>query len=201
MPLIVRHRWIACGAIGLATVAALGAVACRAPGRFTTPPPPTFNKDVAPIVFANCAPCHRPGEVAPFSLLSYADAAKHADRMASETRQRHMPPWLPERGEFPVVGERRLSEEQIATIQRWVDAGAPEGHPADLPAPPSFPGGWQLGRPDVVLTLAKPYTLEPGGEDVYRSLVLRSPLSADMFVRGVELRTNGAPIHHAVIRV
>src|SRR3954453_14740825 len=102
----------------------LAAAACSAGCGHPSPGPAavTFNKDVAPIVFANCAPCHRPGEVAPFSLLSYADAAKHADRMASETRQRPMAPWLPERGEFPVVGERRLSEEQIATIQRWVDA-------------------------------------------------------------------------------
>src|SRR4051812_46540302 len=69
----------------------------------------TFSKDVAPIVFANCAPCHRPGEVAPFSLLTYAGAAKHADGMAEETRKHHMPPWLPERGDFPIVGERRLT--------------------------------------------------------------------------------------------
>jgi Flp pilus assembly protein TadD len=165
------------------------------------PEPVTFNKDVAPIVFANCAPCHRPGEVAPFPLLSYADAAKHADGMAEETRKRHMPPWLPERGEFPILGERRLSAEQIATIQRWVDGGKLEGNPADLPKAPVFPEGWQLGRPDAVVTLAKPYALKPGGEDVYRNLVARSPVAADVFVRAVEFRTNGAPIHHAVIRV
>src|SRR3954463_669713 len=123
MPVIVRHRWIACGAIGLATVTALGAVACRAPGRFTTPPPVTFNKDVAAIVFANCAPCHRPGEVAPFTLLSYADVVKHADGIARATRRREMPPWLPEPGEFAIAGERRLRDDQIDTIQRWVGGG------------------------------------------------------------------------------
>src|SRR4051812_14520872 len=201
MPVTVRHRSIACGAIALATVAALGAVACSAPGKVAAPAPPTFSKDVAPIVFSNCAPCHRPGEVAPFSLLTFADAAKHGDVMATETSKRHMPPWLPDRGEFPIAGERRLSDDQIATIQRWAAAGAPEGHPVDLPTPPSFPDGWQLGRPDAVLTPAKPYTLAPGGDDVYRNLVIRSPLDADTFVRAVEFRTNGAPIHHAVIRV
>src|SRR5437764_14255483 len=93
---------------------------CGGCHRAATPPAPvTFTKDVAPIVFGNCAPCHRPGEVAPFSLLTYADAAKHGDAMASETRKHHMPPWLPEHGEFPILGERRLSGEQIATIQRW----------------------------------------------------------------------------------
>jgi tetratricopeptide (TPR) repeat protein len=170
--------------------------------RAAPPPLPiTFNKDVAPIVFANCAPCHRPGEVAPFPLLSYADAAKHADGMAEETRKRHMPPWLPERGEFPILGERRLASDQIATIQKWVDEGKVEGDPADLPKPPSFPDGWQLGRPDAVLTLSKPYTLQPGQEDVYRNLVIRAAVPSDMFVRAVEFRTNGAPIHHAVIRI
>jgi len=177
------------------------AACTRAPSPPPAPAAVTFNKDVAPIVFANCAPCHRPGEVAPFSVLSYADAAKHADGMAEETRKRHMPPWLPDRGEFPILGERRLTGDQIATIQRWVDGGKLEGNPADLPTPPSFPDGWQLGRPDVVLTLAKPYTLEPGKEDVYRNLVVRSAVASDMFVRGVEFRTNGSPIHHAVIRV
>jgi tetratricopeptide (TPR) repeat protein len=185
----------------LVSIAAV--LACAGCSRPAAPPPApvTFNKDVAPIVFTNCAPCHRPGEAAPFTLLSYADAVKHADGMAEETRKRHMPPWLPERGEFPILGERRLTDDQIATIQRWVDGGKLEGDPADRPTPPSFPDGWRLGRPDAVLTLAKPYTLQLGTEDVYRNMVVRSPAASDMFVRAVEFRTNGAPIHHAVIRV
>src|SRR3954463_1570628 len=200
MPVIVRHRWIACGAIGLATVTALGAVACRAPGRFTTPPPVTFNKDVAPIVFANCAPCHRPGEVAPFTLLNYADALKHADGVAAATRKHEMPPWLPDRGE-PIVGERRLRDDQIETIQRWVAGGLVEGAAADLPKPPAWPDGWQLGHPDAVLDVSRPYTLRPGAGDVYRNLVVPTALGSDVFVRAAEFKTNGAPLHHAVIRV
>jgi tetratricopeptide (TPR) repeat protein len=161
----------------------------------------TYTRDVAPILFTNCAPCHRPGQVAPFPLLSYADAVKHADGMAEETRKRHMPPWLPDRGDVPIVGERRLSADQIATIQRWADGGKLAGNPADLPKAPSFPEGWQLGKPDLVASPPKPYTLKPGGEDVYRNLVIRSPVTEDVFVRAVEFRTDGAPIHHAVIRV
>ena len=181
--------------------ASLGAAGCGS----RTPAPATaavtFNKDIAPIVFANCAPCHRPGEVAPFSLLSYADAAKHADGMVEETRGRHMPPWLPERGQFPIIGERRLRDDQIALIEQWVKGGKVEGHPADLPKAPVFPDGWQSGRPDVVLTPERAYTLRPGTEDVYRNLVLHTSLTAGAFVRAVEFKTNGAPIHHAVIRV
>src|SRR5205823_12884748 len=115
-------------------------------------------------------------------------AAKHDAAMASATRKQHMPPWLPEHGEFPILGERRLRGEETATIQRWVDAGKPGGNPSDLPKPPSFPDGWQLGRPDVVVRPAKPYILEPAGEDVYRSMVLRSPVRTDTYVRAVEFR-------------
>jgi tetratricopeptide (TPR) repeat protein/mono/diheme cytochrome c family protein len=162
---------------------------------------PTFTKDIAPILFANCASCHRPGGVAPFSLLTFADASKHADEIATQTRMRHMPPWQPEPGAFPIEGARRLSQSQIDTIQRWVSDGAPQGNPSDLPKAPVFAEGWELGRPDVVLTVPRAYTVKPGTEDVYRNLVFRSPLQTGVFVRAVEFKTAGAPIHHAVIRV
>jgi tetratricopeptide (TPR) repeat protein/mono/diheme cytochrome c family protein len=185
--------------VNLRIAVALAALAAARCGQAS--PPVTFNKDIAPIVFANCASCHRPGEVAPFSLLTYADAAKHADRMAEETRERHMPPWLPEKGEFPILGERRLRQDQIDAIQLWVKGGKVEGNAADLPKPPVWTDGWQLGKPDEVLTTAVPYKLSPTPEDVYRNLVIRTSLASDVFVRAVEFKTGGAPIHHAVIRV
>jgi Tfp pilus assembly protein PilF len=162
---------------------------------------PTFDKDVAPIVYSNCAPCHRPGEVAPFSLLTYADVVKHADNIVRETSKRHMPPWLPDHGEFPILGERRLRADQIDTIRQWVDAGMKEGSAADLPPAPRWPEGWQLGKPDIVLTPDRPFKLAPGTEDVYRNLIVHPSRGSDVYVRAVEFRTNGAPIHHAVIRV
>jgi tetratricopeptide (TPR) repeat protein/mono/diheme cytochrome c family protein len=161
----------------------------------------TFNRDVAPILFANCASCHRPGEVAPFPLLTFADARAHAEEIAEETRERHMPPWLPEPGAFPLAGTRRLTDAQIAVLQQWFKAGSPEGNAADRPSPPSWPDGWQLGKPDRVLTAARAYVLAPGDGDVYRNVVLRTSLPATAFVRGVEFGTGGAPIHHAVIRL
>jgi len=137
--------------------AAIGAVCLAACGRTAAPPPaPTFDKDVAPIVYSNCAPCHRPGEVAPFPLLTYADVVKHADNIVRETSKRHMPPWLPDRGDFPIVGERRLRADQIDTIRQWVATGMKEGSPADLPPAPRWPEGWQLGKPDIVLTPDRP---------------------------------------------
>jgi hypothetical protein len=162
----------------------------------------TFNKDVAPILFEACAPCHRPGEEAvPFPLLAYKDASSHADKIARTTRTGGMPPWLPESGSPAFVGERRLLPDQIETIQRWVTGGAIEGAAADLPSPPTFSNDWQLGQPDAVLTMQRPYTHRPGHHDVFRNVVLRTSLRGVRFVRAVEFRTGRAPIHHAIIRV
>lgn len=189
-------RWIA-------TVVAAGALFGAGCGHAPAPPKSvvTFNRDVAPIVFAHCSACHRPGEVAPFPLLSYSDAAAHAEEMADETLQRHMPPWLPDAGDYPIVGERRLTDAQIGTIQAWVKDGKVEGNPADLPKAPVFPNGWQLGTPDVILTPARAYVLRPSQQDVYRNLIVHTSLPSAVFVRAVEFKTNGAPVHHAVIRV
>jgi tetratricopeptide (TPR) repeat protein len=187
--------------ISLVVTASVAALGCR---RATPPPSPapvTFDKDIAPIVFNNCAPCHRPGEVVPFPLLSYADVVKHSQDVSEQTLERHMPPWLPEPGDFKILGERRLRPDQIEAIQRWIKEGKPEGNPIDLPAAPAFPNGWELGQPDIVLMPSKPYTLRPGPEDVYRDLVLKTPIASAVYVRAVEFKTNGAPIHHAVIRV
>ena len=181
--------------------AAIGAACLAACGRPSPPPVPTFDKDVAPILYSNCAPCHRPGEVAPFPLLTYADVVKHADNVVRETSKRHMPPWLPDRGEFPILGERRLRADQIDTIRHWVEAGMKEGSAGDLPAAPRWPEGWQLGKPDMVLTPDRPFHLAPGTEDVYRNLIVHPSIASEVYVRAVEFRTNGAPIHHAVIRV
>ncbi len=176
-----------------------GTLACGGGG--AVPGRVTFNEHVAPILYENCASCHRPGEVAPFPLLSYEDAKAHAAEIGRETLARQMPPWLPEPGEFPLVGVRRLSDAQIETIQRWVKQGMAEGDAAARPTPPSFPGGWQLGTPDVIATTATPFVLKPQPNDVYRNLVLRTTVPAARFIRAVEFKTNGAPIHHAVIRV
>ena len=125
---------------------------------------PTYNKDVAPILWKNCAGCHRPGEVGPFSLLTYKDAAKRASDLAEITRERRMPPWKaePDFGEFH--DERRLSEADIQTIERWVENGSPEGDAKDIRHAPSFPEGWQLGTPDLVLRASESFRIPADGE-------------------------------------
>lgn len=185
---------------GLALAASLACDSARshdsAPPRETRPV--TFNAHVAPIVFQNCAPCHRPGEAGPFSLLSYADVRRRARQVAEVTAARYMPPWPPEPGFGEFLGARRLSDEQIAVIQRWVREGAPEGAPADLPQAPQFAEGWQLGPPDLVLEVAQPFAVPAEGTDVFRNFVVPVPLSGPRYVRALELRPGDKTIvHHA----
>ncbi len=161
----------------------------------------TFAKDVAPIVFEHCSPCHRPGQAAPFILLSYTDAKSRADEIADVTLTRQMPPWLPASGPPAFVGERRLRDDQIDAIQRWIKAGAVEGDPVHQPKPPVWADGWVLGKPDMVLEVRRPYSLPAGKEDVYRNLVLPLSTQATRFVRAVEFRPGDAPVHHAVIHL
>jgi hypothetical protein len=164
-------------------------------------PAPTFNHDVAPVLFAHCQPCHRPGQPVPFTLMTYADAKRRAGKIAEAVEGRHMPPWLPERGGPAFAGERGLSETDISIVRRWAAAGAPEGDPAERPQPRAWPAGWELGQPDLVVTMPRAYALAPGPRDVYRNVILPVKLPAMRFVRAVEFRTEGAPVHHAVIRV
>src|SRR4030095_10615443 len=110
----------------------------------------TFNKDIAPIIFQSCAECHHPGGPAPFSLLSYDDVKKRARQIATVTKTRYMPPWPPEPGFGEFIGQRRLSDEQIGTIQHWIEQGAAQGAGSTVPRAPKFSEGWQLGEPDLI---------------------------------------------------
>jgi tetratricopeptide (TPR) repeat protein len=177
----------------------------------------TFNKDIAPIMFEHCATCHRPVDPedrapaggdpkcfagAPFPLLEYRDVHAHAQQIVEATGKRIMPPWLPERGESTFANERRLSDDQIAMIQQWVEGGALEGQAADRPATPKWPEGWQLGQPDLVLSMPQPYTLPAVGTDVFRNFVIPVPAAATRYVRGIEFRAgNPRSLHHASVGV
>ena len=163
-------------------------------------PAVTFTRDVAPILYRQCASCHRQDGAAPFSLLTYDDARRRGTQIAATTASRYMPPWKPDAGFGDLAGERRLSDEAIATIDRWVKGGLVEGNPADLPPPPRFSAGWQLGEPDLVVTLPE-YTLPADGTDVFRNFVVTVPGTATRFVRGFEFRPGSRAVHHANIRL
>lgn len=178
------------------------ALASAADGASNSNASVTFNKDIAPIVFEHCAVCHRPGQSGPFNLLTYADVSKHAKQIAEVVEKRFMPPWLPEPGHGEFAEERRLTEEQIKTIRKWFDEGAVEGGAAELPSLPKWSESWQLGTPDLVVKLPKPYVLPPDGKDVYRNVVIPIPVSQLKYVKAVELLPgNWKAVHHAFINV
>jgi hypothetical protein len=164
--------------------------------------PPTFTRDVAPILFEQCATCHRTGQGAPFSLLTYMEARKHAHDIVRVTEDRYMPPWLPVSGYGTFRNDRRLSASQIASLAAWYRAGMPEGDAKDLPKMPVFPQGWHLGTPDLVVKVPQAFLLTAGGKDVYRNLVFPIPLSASRFVKAVEFNPdNPRVVHHAFINI
>lgn len=161
---------------------------------------PNFSKDVAPVLYNNCVTCHRPGEVAPFPLITYKDVKKHAGDIATVTHDRFMPPWkaVPGHGDF--VGERRLTADEIALIKSWTDAGSPEGNPADLPPVPKFADGWHLGEPDLIVKMTESYTVPAEGRDIFRCFVLPLNIDEDKFVTAVEYRpSNRKVVHHALL--
>jgi tetratricopeptide (TPR) repeat protein len=165
-------------------------------------PQVTFNRDIAPILYRTCALCHRPGEAGPFSLLTYADAKSHARQIAAVTKSRFMPPWLPEDGNLKFAGELRLSADEIARIQAWVEQGTPEGNSADLPAKPKFVEGWQLGKPDVIVKATKAYALAASGSDNYWNFVFRAPVDRTRWLKAMEIRPGDKRlVHHANVLV
>jgi peroxiredoxin len=158
----------------------------------------TYYREVLPILQNNCQSCHRPGEVGPFSLMSYRQAVNWADDIKTYTRNRQMPPWKPV--DSPGFhNERGLSDKDISTLAAWVDGGTPAGDAKDAPPPRTFPQGWQLGTPDLVLTVAEEFTLGPSGRDLFRCFVLPTNLTEDKFVTAIEVRpTNPRIVHHTL---
>jgi Flp pilus assembly protein TadD len=163
---------------------------------------PTYSHDVAPILQNNCASCHRPGESAPFPLLTYDDAKKHALQIAAVAKSRFMPPWLPEPGYGDFEGAHRLTDAQIKTLADWAAGGAPEGDPSPAAATPPPTDDWQLGQPDLVLQIPQPFSLAADGPDVFWNFVFSPELTAPRYIRAVAIRAGGKRlVHHANLLV
>jgi len=182
------------------------------------PAAPTWSRDVAPILMENCVECHRPGQVAPFSLLEYRDAAKRARFLAKTVRARVMPPWAPDGPAGAFLSDRHLREDQIATIVRWAETGAAQGDPSLAPAAPPEPAdGWHLGPPDLVLRMGRPFAVPAGPGDTYQVFPIpfslagvprdvlaraRIPDSDVLAVAAVEVHAgNRRSLHHADVFV
>jgi hypothetical protein len=164
--------------------------------------PLTFNKDIAPVLFKHCVDCHRPGEVGPFSLTNYLEVKKHSKEILAVTSKHLMPPWKSVAGHGTFVGERRLKDDEIAMLERWVKEGAPEGNSRDLPSMPKFTEGWKLGTPDIVVKMSAPYDIYAEGPDIYRNFVLQLEIPEGKYIKAVEFRpSNRSVVHHALLAV
>jgi mono/diheme cytochrome c family protein len=189
-------RFCLSGLVALAGMAAMAA----------TPSSPaasvTFNKDVLPILQENCQGCHRPGEVAPMSLLGYSDARPWAKSIKAAVASKKMPPWFADRafdGHF--TDQKTLTDAQIATVVSWVDNGSPEGDAKDKPAPKTFYEGWNI-RPDVIVKMPKAFVLPTNGTIPYKHILVKANFPEDMWVTAAEMRPgNPKVVHHGKVWV
>jgi hypothetical protein len=159
----------------------------------------TFTKDVAPIFFKNCAECHRAGEIAPFSVLSYKDVRPWAKSIREKVASREMPPWHadPNHGEW--LNDRRMAQSDIDTIVSWIDGGAAEGNPKDLPAAPKFTDGWAIGEPDETFSIPE-QSIPATGVIPYKYLTVPTNLKEDRWITDAEIRSTGrSAMHHVIV--
>jgi hypothetical protein len=180
----------------------LGVTLCWAAGAQAQATPPaklTFSKDVAPILQKNCQSCHRPGEAAPFSMMTYAETKPWAGAMKLAVQQKQMPPWFadPKYGHFSNV--RSLSDAEIHTIIAWASAGAPEGDPKDLPPPANFTQGWGIPKPDMVFELPRAFNVPESGMLEYQYVIIPTGFTEDKWVQMAEVRpTDRSVVHHII---
>ena len=184
--------------VGVFFVGALSLVTAGASAAAPAADTPTFTKDVAPILYEHCVVCHRPGEVAPMTLIRYEDVRPWSRAIKAKVESREMPPWHadPRFGEFR--NARGLTGEQVATIVAWSDGGAPRGTAADLPVVPAFPDGWAGGEPTYIIEMPVEFELPTQGEIDYHNFYTPVPFPEDVFLKGIEMRPgNRAAVHHA----
>ena len=164
--------------------------------------PATFHKDVEPILQRRCQECHRPGQIAPMSLLSYADARPWAKSIREAVLTHKMPPWLadPKYGHF--ANDRSLSQAEINTLVNWVDGRTPEGDPHDALPPRAWPQGWAIGTPDAVFDIPKPFPIPAQGTIDYQYIIIPTHFSEDKWIQKVEVQpTDHRVVHHAVVYI
>ena len=182
-----------------AIVASMVALLSTASSYAEVPANPTFTKDVAPIMFENCASCHRAGQIGPMSLLSYEEVRPWAKSISKNVADGSMPPWDADHGYGPWKDDRSLSQDQIDTIVKWVEAGAKRGNPKDMPAAPSFPeGDWTLGEPDLEIVFDK-YDVPAGGPDLFHDHLVQTELTEDKWITDVEILPGSNEVVHHVI--
>lgn len=202
-----RRQWLlALSGAGLMGIAAMSTTTeparAQAPAKTTALDQVTFSKDIVPILQRSCQNCHRPGSIAPMSLLTYKEARPWARSIKEKVVKRDMPPWFIDR----TVGIRKfkddpsLTDQELATITAWVDAGAPEGNPADMPPPRKFDDAdrWHIGTPDLIVSMPVSYTVKAQGSDQWINFTADPGLTEDRYVKAVETKpsVSGVKVVH-----
>ena len=190
-----RNTWQLCVGVAVAALA-LGFGTADAEGAEATP---TFAGDVAPILYDNCVSCHRAGESAPMSLISYEDARPWSRSIKNKVLTGEMPPWHANPAVGTFSNARGLTDAEKDTIVRWVDAGAPEGDASVLPPAPRFSDGWQIGTPDVVIEMPEAFEVPAEGTVDYQFVAADSNFTEDRWVRAIELRAGARPVVHHIL--
>jgi mono/diheme cytochrome c family protein len=171
----------------------------QAPKAAKAPAKPTYAGQVAKILNNRCVECHRPGEVAPFSLVGYENAKKWSGMVAGVTKQGIMPPWKAVSGYGEFLHENRLSKIEIDTLSNWHRSGAPRGDRKAEPKPPTFTSAWTLGKPDLILKPERAYNLDAEGPDVYRNFVIKTDFSEPKWIKAIDVRPgNKGVVHHVI---
>jgi hypothetical protein len=160
---------------------------------------PAFYKDVLPVLQARCQGCHRPGEAAPFSMLTYKDTRPWAKAIKAAVVSRKMPPWFSDARSGHFKNDSTLPQAEIELISRWADAGAPEGKAKDAPPPRPFVSGWNIGKPDVVFEMPEPFEVPAKGTVDYQWVVIPTGFTEDKWLQGVEVRPGDRSVVHHVI--
>jgi hypothetical protein len=164
--------------------------------------PLTFSKDIAPIFYKNCVGCHRPGEIAPMSLITYKEVRPWAKAIREKIATREMPPWHPDPQYGKWENDRRLSQKEIDSVVAWIDGGAPEGNVKDLPSLPKLASGWQIGEPDIVFQMPNEFTVPAEGSVPYQHFVVPTNFKEDRYIQALEARAgNLSVVHHIVMMV
>jgi hypothetical protein len=163
------------------------------------PPTPTYTKDVAPILFKNCTSCHRPGEIAPMSLMTYDDVRPRAKDIRDEVSDGNMPPWHASAPHGTFLNERWLSDEDKRTLVLWANGGAPKGNAKDMPPAPVYTDGWMIGKPDVVFEMQEAYKVPAEGVIEYEYFYIPTNFTEPKWIQAIEVRPgNREVVHHAL---
>jgi hypothetical protein len=185
---------------GVCAIAAFTAAISATDDRESPPAAPTFSRDVAPILYKHCVTCHRAGEIAPMSLITYSEVRPWARGIRQAVAQGVMPPWHADAPVGTFENERRLSDAEKDVIASWVAAGAPQGDPKDLPPAPHFTDGWQIGQPDAVFEMQEEYAVAASGTIEYEHFYIPTNFTEAKWLQAIEVRPgNRELVHHVLV--